>query len=142
MQCPQNPWLKKLSPRLKSLSPKLNHRVPSCAVKHTMHHDPNFILTLKSLSCSTAITVYKIPNHIIQSHNSFITPHIIFILQNIIIILIYSKIFKSSKTYIFNIQLVRIQKTTYIFCNSLIYENNSFLVSRIPTLDCSYSQFQ
>jgi len=60
---------------------------------------PNFILTLKS----HAITVYKVPNHIIQSHHSFQTPHIIFILQNIIIISIYSKVLKSSKTDIFSI---------------------------------------
>jgi hypothetical protein len=43
----------------------------------------------------------------------------------------YSKVFKSTKTDIFNIQLVRIYKTTYIFCNSIIYKNNNFLVSRI-----------
>jgi hypothetical protein len=30
--------------------------------------------------------------------------------------------------------LVQIYKTSYTFCNSLIYENNSFSVSRILTL--------
>jgi hypothetical protein len=42
----------------------------------------------------------------------------------------YSKVLKSNKTYIFIIQLVRIY-TTYIFCNSIIYKNNSFSVSKI-----------
>jgi hypothetical protein len=42
----------------------------------------------------------------------------------------YSKVLKSSKTDIFNIQLVRIYKTIYI-CNSIIHENNNFLVSKI-----------
>jgi hypothetical protein len=43
----------------------------------------------------------------------------------------YSKVLKSRKTDIFNIQLVRIYKTIYIFCNSIIHENNSFSVSKI-----------
>jgi hypothetical protein len=42
----------------------------------------------------------------------------------------YSKVLKPSKTNIFNIQLVHIYKT-YIFCNSIIYKNNSFSVSKI-----------
>jgi hypothetical protein len=42
----------------------------------------------------------------------------------------YSKVLKSSKTDIFNIQLVRIYKTTYIFYNFIIYKNNSFSVSK------------
>jgi hypothetical protein len=43
----------------------------------------------------------------------------------------YSKVLKSTKTDIFNIQLVLIYKTTYIFCNSIICKNNNFSVSRI-----------
>jgi len=42
----------------------------------------------------------------------------------------YSKVLKPNKTDIFNIQLVHIYKT-YIFCNSIIYKNNSFSVSKI-----------
>jgi hypothetical protein len=40
------------------------------------------------------------------------------------------KVRKPNKTDIFNIQLVHIYKT-YIFCNSIIYKNNSFSVSKI-----------
>jgi hypothetical protein len=42
----------------------------------------------------------------------------------------YSKVLKPSKTDIFNIQLVH-NYTTYIFCISIIYKNNSFSVSKI-----------
>jgi hypothetical protein len=41
-----------------------------------------------------------------------------------------SKVLKSSKTDIFNIQLGQIYKKTYIFCNSIIYKNNNFTVSK------------
>jgi len=53
------------------------------------------------------ITVYKIFNYIIQSHHSFQTPHIRYILQNIII-LIYSRVLKS-----------------IYFLQFIIYENNT-----------------
>jgi len=75
----------------------------------------------------TPITIFKTPNYCTKSYNSFQTLPIIVILENIIIISIYSKVLKSSKTDIFNIQLVQISKT-YIFCKSIIHKNNSFSV--------------
>jgi hypothetical protein len=79
-----------------------------------------------------ATLVYKIPNHHVPSHNSF-ELHISYTYFNIIIISRYSKVLKSSKTDIFNIQLIHIYKT-YIFYKSIIHKSNSFSVSRILTL--------
>jgi hypothetical protein len=70
-----------------------------------------------------------------HSHTIHSTLHIQYtILQNIIDKFNILEILKSSKTNIFSIQLVRIYKTTYIFCDFTLYKNSSFSVSRILTL--------
>jgi hypothetical protein len=108
MQCPQSPWLKKLSPRLKSPSPKLILPSPKLCHKARNASCPHFITHIKNLNhlqCNPSLQNSQPPLTVIQ----FIqTPHIIFIFSNIIIISKYSKVLKTTKTVIFNIQLVRI----------------------------------
>jgi hypothetical protein len=53
-----------------------------------------------------------------------------YILKLSLIYWIYSKVLKTRKTDIFNVQLVQIYKT-YIFCNFIIYKNNNFSVNKI-----------
>jgi hypothetical protein len=99
-----------------------------------MHHVPPFITHTKNSIIYNAILVYKNPHPHPRVTPFIQTPYISYTYFNIIIISRYSKVLKSSKTGIFNIQLVRFYKTTYIFCKSIIHKNNSFSVSRILTL--------
>jgi hypothetical protein len=116
-------------------SPRLCDHVPMQYVPKTVYDNtPKIHKHVTTPISQTPITIFKTLNHNTKPYNLFQTLPIIFILQNIIIISIYSKVLKSSKTDIFSIQLVQIYKTTYIFCKSIIHKNNSFSVSRIVTL--------
>jgi hypothetical protein len=108
----------------------------------SMHNAPKqFTITLPNPqtyhNTSSSNTIYNIQNSQPQHTVTQFISHSTYNIQFSKISLIsstYSKVLKSTKTDIFNIQLVRIYKTTYIFCNSLIYKNSSFSVSRILTL--------
>jgi hypothetical protein len=95
-------------------SPRLRNYAPMQYAPKTFYDNtPKIRKHVTTPISQTPITIFKTPNHSTKSYNSFQTLHIIFILQNIIIISIYSKVLKSSKTDIFNIPLVQIYKSTY-----------------------------
>jgi hypothetical protein len=95
-------------------SPRLRKYAPMQYAPKTFYDNtPKIRKHVTTPISQTPITIFKTPNHSTKSYNSFQTLHIIFILQNIIIISIYSKVLKSSKTDIFNIPLVQIYKSTY-----------------------------
>jgi hypothetical protein len=124
---------------LRNLNPNHStHSYPLNQFKHLSfihqfhkHHVPNFITYTKNLNhlqCNPSLQ--KSPtisySHTIYSNSTYHI-HTSKYHHNF-------NIFNSSKTDIFNIQLVHIYKTTYIFCKSIIHKNNNFSVSRILTL--------
>jgi hypothetical protein len=113
--------------------PDSYHRVQSCAVKHAMHHVPNFFLThtknLNHLQCSPSLQKFPTTKY---SYTIIQTLHIIYILKHHH----NFKIFKSTQIIQnrYNQHTVGSDSLNIYICNPLIYKNNIFLVSRILTL--------
>jgi hypothetical protein len=97
-------------------SPRLRNYAPMQYAPKTFYdNSPKIHKHVTTTISQTPITIFKTPNYCTKSYNSFQTLHIIFILQSIVIISIYSKVLKSCKTDIFNIKLVQIYKTHIYF---------------------------
>jgi hypothetical protein len=125
-----------------SRAPGSSNRVPDSSIREIVYPCTNAICSKKFVITppkSINMSQHQFLKHQIQylkfptaarSHTIHSTLHIQYsILQNIIDKFNILKVLKSYKIDIFNIQLVRIYKTTYIFCSSIIYKNNSFSVT-------------